>query len=182
MNLEFFSSTGPAVYAFIFFGKIVEVAASTLRIVIINRGEKLKGAFIAAFEVLLWIIIAGTVLNGFQDDPLKIAVYVLAFAIGVYLGTWLEAKIALGFCSMHIIIPDNDDENRKNELMVSLRQHGYGLTSLDGNGKDGHREVLLLHLKRKKVEDVIKLAQSHFENAVIAVNDIKTIKGGFITQ
>ena len=68
--MDFLQNMGAGIYFVIFFGKILEVTVSTLRSVLINRGERVKGTIIAFFDILLWLIITGTVLHGYQDDPL----------------------------------------------------------------------------------------------------------------
>ena len=70
------------VYLFIFFGKILEVSFGTLRIVLINRGERTVGSMIALQEISLWLVVASSVLVGFKTDFLKGIVYALAFACG----------------------------------------------------------------------------------------------------
>jgi len=50
----FFTGASLLVYLCIFFGKILEVTLGTLRIVLINRGERIVGACIALIEVTLW--------------------------------------------------------------------------------------------------------------------------------
>jgi len=68
---EFLKAPSVWLYLFVFFGKILEVAVSTVRIVLINRGERLKGSITGFFEVSLWLIVTGTVLAGFQEDLLR---------------------------------------------------------------------------------------------------------------
>ena len=69
--MDFLMGNSIWVYLFIFFGKILEVSVSTVRLVLINRGERTKGAILAFFDILLWVLITGTVLAGFQKrlDP-----------------------------------------------------------------------------------------------------------------
>ena len=164
---------------FIFFGKIVEVAIATVRLVLINRGERLKGAITAFFEVSLWLLITGTVLVGFQTDIIRCVVFALAFALGNYMGSWLEGKLAFGLCSIQVII--NKDEN-SDILIAELRENGFGVTMIEGEGKTGRREILMLHLKRKRIPTAIALIKQKLCNAVITVNDVRVISGGFIKK
>jgi uncharacterized protein YebE (UPF0316 family) len=55
--MSFLDNIGVWIYFIIFFGKILEVTVSTLRMVLINRGERIKGAILAFFDVLLWLVI-----------------------------------------------------------------------------------------------------------------------------
>src|SRR5690554_6864634 len=98
--MGFLDNLGPWIYFLIFFGKIIEVTVATLRMVLINRGERVKGMIIAFFDILLWLIVTGTVLDGYQEDPLRIVAFATAFAVGNYLGSWFEDKLAFGLSSI----------------------------------------------------------------------------------
>lgn len=176
--MEFFTE-GIGIYFLIFFGKILEVTVSTVRVVLINRGEKEKGSFLAFFEIVLWLVITGTVLTGFQEDIMRAFVFALAFAIGNYLGSWLESKLAFGLCSIQVIVPDGDASH---ELVSLLRENGYAVTIIRGKGKDGDRDLMVLHLLRKRIPKAITLIKSYLDNAVIIVNDVKTLHGGYIKK
>lgn len=175
--LEFLQSNSIWVYFIIFFGKITEVTFATLRIVLINRGERTKGSIVAFIEVILWIYVTGTVLVGFQNSPLKVLVFALAFALGNFAGSWLENKIALGLSTIEIITTE-DPEN----LLEILRANNLGVTVMEGEGKDGIRKILKLHLKRNRISPTIKLINKNLENCVISVSDVKVIKGGYIKK
>ena len=92
----FFAGTTLIVYICIFLGKILEVTLCTLRIVLINRGERAIGALLALIEITLWLIIAGNVLSNYQSDPWKMVAYALAYSLGNYAGSWLEERLAFG--------------------------------------------------------------------------------------
>lgn len=176
--MDFITGSSVWVYLFIFFGKIIEVTIATVRMVLINRGEKLLGSFIAFFEILLWIFITGTVLIGFTEDFVKIVVFALAFAVGNYLGSWLESKVAVGLSSIQVIVPDKCLD----KLLSILRENNFGVTVLNGEGKDGKRNILFIHLKRKRINSCIRLIQENIDKCVITVNDVKSIYGGFIRK
>ena len=92
----FLSSGSFWVYIVIFFGKVLEVSLCTLRIVLINRGERVKGSLIAIIEITLWLIIASSVLDGWKNDIGKAISYALAYAGGNYAGSWLDDMLAFG--------------------------------------------------------------------------------------
>jgi uncharacterized protein YebE (UPF0316 family) len=177
--MDFLKESSIWIYFIIFFGKILEVAVSTVRIVLINRGEKVKGSFIAFFEILLWLFITGTVLTGFQDDMLRVLVFAVAFACGNYLGSWMEDKLAFGLCSVQVIVPQSEESKK---LAVELRENNFAVTEICGKGKDGERELMLLHIKRKRIPQAVRIIKNKLSNAVIVVNDAKVIYGGFIRK
>ena len=175
--IDFLKSDSIWIYFIIFFGKIIEVTFATLRIVLINRGERTKGSVVAFIEIILWIYVTGTVLTGFTSSPLKVVVFALAFALGNFTGSWLEGKIALGLSTVEIITTDDPAA-----LVEILRAHNLGVTVIDGEGKDGPRKILKVHLKRNRIASTVKLINKHTENCVISVTDLKVIKGGFIKK
>lgn len=175
--LEFLQSDSIWIYFIIFFGKITEVTFATLRIVLINRGERTKGSIVAFVEVVLWIYVTGTVLVGFQNSPLKVLVFALAFALGNYTGSWLENKIALGLSTIEVITSADPSC-----LLDVLRANNLGVTVVDGEGKDGPRKILKVHLKRSRLAATIKLINKSLDNCVISVSDVRVVKGGYIKK
>ena len=177
--MDFLTQPSIWLYLFVFFGKIIEVAISTLRIMLINRGERVKGSIIAFFEVSLWLLITGTVLVGFREDILRCVVFAVAFALGNYIGAWLESKLAFGLCSINVIV---SEQNKAQELADALRSESFAVTVLDGEGKDGQREILVLHLKRKRIPSAVAIVKKKLKSPMITINDVRVVKGGFIKK
>lgn len=175
--MDFLNNLGYGIYFVIFFGKILEVTLSTLRNVLINRGERKIGSFISFFEVLVWLFITGTVLTGFQDDYVRVIVFAFAFALGNFLGSWIEGKLAFGLCSIQVIVPD---DSISLDLLIKLREADFAVTMIKGEGKDGARDLMVLHLLRKRIPKATEIIQSSLTNAVIIINDVKSLKGGYI--
>lgn len=167
------------VYLFIFFGKILEVSLSTLRIVLINRGIRTVGSIIAFVEIMIWLIVASSVLVGFQEDFLKGVVYSLAFAAGNYVGSWLDDLLAFGFSSVQVII---SDPVRARQIVESLRAREFGVTSLDVHGKDEDHCMLLMTIKRKRLAEVLGWLEENCGGAVITVSDVKSQRGSYLKK
>lgn len=167
------------VYLFIFFGKILEVSFSTLRIVLINRGERTVGALIAIVEITLWLILASSVLAGFQTDFLKGIVYAIAFACGNYIGSWLDELLAFGLSSMQVVLPDMESAK---EAEMCLRSKGFGITSLDVHGRDDDRSMLIMTMQRKRLPEAISTLEEHCNGAVVTISDIKIQRGGYLER
>ena len=163
------------VYLFILVAKIVEVSLSTIRIVLITKGERAIGAFIGFFEVLLWVFIASSVIKDIASDPLKDIIYALGFGIGNYVGSLLEEKIGLGLSEVQVIVK----EEHGYELAEALREKDLGVTLIPGEGKNHSRYLLLMFVPRKRVQSVIKQIRQIQENAVITVSETKPIYGGY---
>jgi uncharacterized protein YebE (UPF0316 family) len=175
MNIEFFNESNIWVYIVIFSLKFIEVTVSTLRIVIVTKGERLKGAFIAFFEVMLWVFVASLVIDGITKDPIKIVIYGAAFASGNYLGSILEEKLALGTINLQAIV----SESLSQSLVSYIRDEGYAVTTVNGEGLESKKTILYMHTPRKKVKELIQLLRNQVPSIVITIHEIRPIYGGF---
>jgi uncharacterized protein YebE (UPF0316 family) len=106
-------------------------------------------------------------------------VFALAFALGNYIGAWLESKLAFGLCSINVIVSETD---KAEQLAQTLRSNSFAVTVLDGQGKDGQREILVLHLKRKRIPAAVAIIKKQLKNPMITINDVRIVKGGFIKK
>ena len=176
--LNFLNGDSIWIYVFIFVGKIIEVSIATLRVVLISRGERNIGSCIAIVEIALWLLVTGTVLTGFQTDPMKVIVFIVAFAIGNFIGSWLEEKLALGLSQIQVIVHDKEDEHK---LMNTLREKGFGVTTMEVRGMDDTRYMLLVILKRKLVKETLVLIDKTCSKALITIGDVDA-KGGYINN
>lgn len=169
-------------YVMVFVGKILNNMLVTVKIIIINRGESLNAALITLLQTGLFILITGTVLAGLTTDYLRIVVYVIAAMIGNYVGTIIEGKLAMGLSSIQVIIPQDNmaGESIAEALTDKLRIEGFAVTILDGEGDLCKRDVLLLHLKRKRIPEAKGIIRTFLANAVIVENEVKRMDGGYI--
>ena len=157
---------------------MLEVSLCTLRIVLINRGERVKGSLIAIIEITLWLIIASSVLDGWKNDIGKAISYALAYAGGNYIGSWLDELLAFGLSSLQIVVPTLDETKK---LANYLQSQGYGVTSIDVKGKDANSHyMLIMMIKRKLLKSVMEEIQQTCPAAMITVSDVKTVRGGYM--
>ncbi len=162
-------------YIMIFFLKMIEVSVAVVRIILITRGQKLIGSFLSFFELLLWLFLVTTVLIGITEDPIKALVYAAGFAVGQFIGTVIESKIALGNVRVEaIVIRDHEDS-----LATILRDKGYAITTIKAQGMVLPRSILLFYVPRKRLSLLVKELKIYQKNVVITVEDIKPIYGGY---
>lgn len=166
---------GVWIYPVIFVAKIVEVSLATVRTVLITKGERRLGAIIGFFEVILWIIIVSSVISGLAEDPLKVVVYALGFALGNYFGSMIEEKIGIGLAEIVTIVNREHGES----LAEHLRDRDFAVTVLEGDGKTKPKNVLFLFLPRKRVREALKFIKEHEPSAVVTVSETKPLYGGY---
>ena len=128
---------------------------------------------------MIWILVVSSVLNNITDDPFKIFAYAAGFSLGNYLGVSIESKIAVGLASIQVVVNEEDGD----ALARLLRENNYGVTIINGNGKDDSKKLLLfVQLKRRRIPAAIKLIKETDPNAYISINDVKSTVGGFIKK
>lgn len=147
----------------------------TIRTVLITRGEKLYGSIIGFIEVTIWLYVTSSVLSGIKDDPIRMVVYALGFTCGNYMGCVIEEKLAIGLLTINVITSESDGKR----LAEILRDENVGVTMVDAEGKIEQKKMLIIHAKRKRREEIIRTIEGSDINAMISVNDIKTVYGGY---
>ncbi len=174
--INFLTQTGPIVYITIFCLKVLEISLDTIRIVLINKGQKELGSLVGFVVIILWIFVASSVLSTLQEDLLKALFYALGYAVGIYVGIVIEKKIALGYVSMEINVRGVVGE----ELAKTLRDNKFGVTIMKGEGFNHTRYILKLHVNRKRVEEAMSIAYKNVPDSVVTINDIVTMEGGYM--
>ena len=164
-------------YILIFFAKLVEVSVATVRVVLTSRGNRLIASLLAAVEITLWLVVASTVLLGITEDPLRAVAYGLAFACGIYLGIVIEDKLALGLSQIEIIAA----YETARQITDKLREHGFGVTTFDCEGRGGRKLAIALKVQRKDVKSVIEFLKEYGE-LFVTVTDIRKLSIGSIRK
>ena len=164
-------------YALIFLARVVDVSMSTTRTLMVVQGRKFQASMIGFFEVGIYITVLGKVVSSL-DNPLNLLAYCGGFAAGNFVGITIENKIALGNLSAQIIMKNANN----GDLVDALRQNGFGVTILEGQGIEGPREVLNVIFNRKDMQKMKETVDSIDKNAFITVNSITPVRGGYFAQ
>lgn len=162
-------------FVLIFLAKITEVTIMTVRMVLITKGERKLGSILAFFEVAIWLFLVSTVLDNITAQPIKAVAYSLGFAVGNYTGSLLEEKIGIGLSEVQCILLKEHGAI----VAKALRDAGFAVTTLQAEGKNHPREILLMYVSRKKIKSCVDTIREIQENAVITVTDRKPVYGGF---
>lgn len=80
----------------IFFARILDVSAHTVRIILLSKGKRKLPTIISFFEVLLWIMVITHLVKHIAHWTGYVA-YAAGFATGTYLGTLIEPKSIAAF-------------------------------------------------------------------------------------
>lgn len=166
----------------IFALRIGDVSMSVMRMILNVRGQRGIAAAIGFFEVMIWLVAAGHALQHL-DSIFHIAGYAGGFAVGNYVGVWLEGKFALGLNAVRAVcrtepLPNGSTNGR--EAARHLREQGFAVTEIRGHGLHSEVDILNIVVQRKRVPIVLDIVQEHDPDAFISVEEVRSIEGGYV--
>lgn len=163
-------------YLFIFVARCTDVTLATIRTIFVIKGRRKIAFIIAIFEIVIYLSAMSKVL-GDMSDPIKVGVYALGFATGNVIGITLESKLAIGLISAQVFTDKCVDE-----FSNYLRSYGFGVTVIEGKGKEGTKYILQVALDRKYVGKFEKIVTEYDENAFLTISEIRSVKGGYFEK
>ena len=112
----------------IFIARICDVTFGTIRIIFISRGKKILAPILGFLEVFIWLLAIGQIFQNLNNTVCYFA-YTGGFAMGNYVGIYIENKLALGMLVVRIITGKDSSK-----LVEKLKANGFGVTSINGEG------------------------------------------------
>ena len=156
----------------IFVARITDVTLGTMRIILISKGKKKIVPVLAFFEILIWVLAISRIFQNLTNPVCYIA-YAAGFATGTYVGMLVEEKLALGTQLVRIIT-----QKDAGGLIRSLRENGYGVTSVDATGTQGPVHIIYSVTERKNMPELTDLIHRFNPNAFYSVEDIRYVEKG----
>lgn len=155
---------------------VVYVSLFTLRVLLVIKGYRVLASLLSMGEVFVYLTGLTLVLDNL-DKPSNIAAYCIGWALGVYLGSKIEVRLALGYIVLEVIVDSIDSS-----LPKIIREHGYGVTTWIADGKDGKRLVLKILAKRNKEKKLRQLLTALYPKAFIISYEPTHFNGGFFVH
>ncbi|MDR1322388.1 MAG: DUF2179 domain-containing protein [Gracilibacteraceae bacterium] len=152
---------------------ILYVAATTIRMILMIKGMRKRAALLSVVEVFIYISGLSVILSNL-NSPWNLIAYCGGYGAGVYIGCFIEEKMALGYVTAHVII-----NSAESELTNLLRQHRFGVTSWIGEGRDGPRLIMMVLAKRSRQKELERLIDSSCPHAFVFFDEPKNMRGGF---
>ena len=174
---EFLASLHPVLVCFLVCGaKIVEITIQSLKTCMMVKGQRLKAAGLGFAECIIWGLVISTIIGTLGDNLYLLLFYCVGYATGLFLGSTIENKIALGTSSLELIA--NDDSTQK--ITAFLQEKGMGYTVFAGHGSTDKMNMIFIVLPRKEAPKVIKTIRSMCDNKVfVSVSEVSKHAGGY---
>lgn len=152
----------------IFLARVADVSLGTVRTILVFRGYRLLAAVLGFFEVLIWLLAAGQVLQDLSAWYYATA-YAAGFAAGNAAGMWLEARLAMG--SQLVRVVSASPEVR---LARRLRAIGHSVVEIRGElDEDQPVEILFLVERRRAFGDLLETILAADPHALCTTTDVR---------
>jgi len=138
--------------AFIIFAlRLADQSLGTMRSLLVAKNKSIYAAIIGLVESAIWIVAVAQVIKDI-DDPILIGAYASGFAAGTILGSYIERLVGVGNIVVRVFSPAKSPS-----VAEALRDKGYGVTIIDGQGKDGPVKIYLCVIARRRLSSVLNM-------------------------
>lgn len=156
--------------------QLVYVPLLTLRTIFLVKNLTLFAAIFGILEMLIYVFGLSLVFNGDQS-LLAMIVYAVGFGLGIFLGTKIENKLAIGYVFITI-----NTQNKNQHLINLLHTNGFAVTTYVGEDRDSKRYKYDILAKRNREKELFELVESIEPKAIIISFEPKLFEGNFLVN
>lgn len=161
-----------AIPLFIFIARVADVSMGTIRVIFIARGMRLLAPLLGFFEVLIWLLAIGQIMQNLTNLVSYLA-YAGGFAAGTFIGIYIENRLSLGVVIIRIITQQD-----ASALVDWLRAAHYGVTTIEAQGVKGPVKIIFMVVKRRDIPNVVTRIQEFNPHAFYSVEDVRFVSEG----
>lgn len=158
----------------IFSLRVCDVSVGTLRMLFTVRGRKYVSASLALLESGIFIFALSRVMKD-VNSPVRMVAYALGFGTGNFCGITIERWIGSGTILARIVA-------KNPVLLVGLRESGFGVTVVQGEGREGEVAVLLVVAPRRREKELLTLTEQLDPSAFVTLDAVNHAIGGYLTN
>ena len=156
----------------IFALRVIDMTLDTMRLLFVVRGKRVIVWFLGVITNTIYIVAISSVLTG-KNHPFTILCYACGYATGNILGMRLEERLAIGYKEINVI-----SKTMGRQIADTLRDKGFGVTEIVGQGMNGYVAIVKTNVKRKQVREVRNIIESVDNEAFITEDDFNPINTG----
>ena len=158
----------------IFLLRILNSAVGTIRLVVMARGQRLLVTALSFIEAFIFAYVTANVITDLSN-VLNLVAYCAGFSIGVYVGMVLETRFVTSYLKINVITPTNG-----HDIALLLRENGYGVTELHGEGGAGKVIMMTSVVHRADAPKVTKLVYAMNPNAFVTMEEARRVEHGWL--
>ena len=125
---------------------------------------------------IIWGLVVSGVISTLGDNYLRLLFYCGGYAIGLFVGSTIEGKIALGTSNLELFAGDESTE----KITAYLKQNEFGYTVLPGHGATEKTNMIFIVLPRKRTKRALAEIRKCCDNKVFVVaSEVSKFAGGY---
>ncbi len=156
----------------IFSFRVLDVTIGTIRIVMVSKGQKMWAPVLGFFEMLIWLLAISKIFQNLDNWVCYVA-YAGGFGTGNYIGLIIEERLAMGIVKIQIIT-----RKSAGELIVNLKEAGYGITYHEAKGGSENVSIIYSIIKRHEIQKVENIVKATNPKAFYSIEDVKAVSQG----
>jgi uncharacterized protein YebE (UPF0316 family) len=160
----------------IFVLRVIGNMLTTLRTVMLVRGQKIRSSILAVFESLVFAVALGSVVSNLGNIA-NLTAYVMGYAIGGYLGLVVEDHLIQKYVAVHVISPCC-----AHDIAQAIRDAGFGATEnwgMGASGEVGSVTSVVVHMQVKAISEIV---QNIDGDAFIMMEELRGISRGYFRR
>jgi uncharacterized protein YebE (UPF0316 family) len=146
--------------------RITDVSLGTLRMVAVIQGRRAFATVLGFFEAVVYVCVVAKVLLNI-NQPVYAVAYGLGYAAGIYLGMFIEQRLAFGKQLVFLLTA------KRPELLDILSGEDYRVAEVQGHVPEGERTILCVEVPRRDAEELMRLASAVDDRCAFIVHDIR---------
>lgn len=160
----------------IFVLRVIGNMVTTLRTVMLVRGQKIGSSALAILESLIFAVALGSVVSNLGNIA-NLTAYVTGYAIGGYLGLVVEERMIQKFVAIQVVSP-----RHAHDIAQAIRDAGFGATESWGMGGGGQVGSVTAVVGHHQVKDVVKIVQNADPAAFMMMEELRGISQGYFRR
>ena len=158
----------------IFLIRMLSIALSTVRFLIMGRSSKLLVSGIAFIEALAFALTFGQVAQNL-GNMWNLGAYCLGFAVGTWAGTLIEERVGAGFSTITIVSRGNSQQ-----IAQAIREAGFGATRISGEGTSGTVGLVRIVVRRRDAPQITRIVLEVDPKAFVTVEETRSVWHGYL--
>ena len=121
---------------------------------------------------MIWLFAIGQVMQNLTNIYYYVA-YAGGFAMGNFVGIYIEEKMAIGTLVIRIITKKD-----ASDLIEVLKSKNYGITIVDARGATGSVKLIYTVIKRVDIDDVVGMIKHFDPKAFFSIEEVRAASEG----
>lgn len=130
-------------------------------------GKRWVSTILGFFESLIWLLAIGQIFQHIDNIYSYIA-YPAGFAAGIFIGMYIEEKLAYGKVVVRLITRENLDP-----LLVFLNEREWRYSFVDAESGRGRERLLFTVIKRENLQELLDQFAADYPDGFYTIETVK---------